>query len=151
MVKKYNHNHIVYGFKKDYSITKKTDNPIEICGITCYLPDPPEEDKILNSHLPIEEQKWKRPQLPDIPVSEIEVVSGEQYDAHERIDWEAARREEYILQKGQDPWKLDNKGEPVDVKDIDPNPTFVFDIMEAYREQELARCHPLTGGVWVMI
>jgi hypothetical protein len=32
-----------------------------------------------------------------------------------------------------------------------PNPTFVFEIMEDFRKQELARCHPVTGGVWTMI
>jgi hypothetical protein len=123
----------------------------DIMGLECYAPVPPPLEQIQGFGLPPEEQKWRRTELPQIPVSEIEIFSGEDYESHEVLDWEAARREEYIGQYGADPWKLDRTGSPKVVPDVVADPTFFFPMMEEFRHQEFKRCHPLTGGHWVMI
>ena len=131
---------------------KPTNNPITIAGLVCYLPEQPKE-KILfhNSHLPKKKQKWVRTELPDVAVRDIMIYSGEAYASNEIIDWDAARREEIIGQTGKDPWSLDRHGNPRRIEGILPNPTFVFETLEDFRKQELARCHPLTGGIWIMV
>lgn len=131
---------------------EKTKRKILVAGVSCNLPDIPKDKSLIrNSHLPKHKQKWVRTELPDIAVRDITIFSGEEYSSSEVIDWEAARREEVIGQTGRDPWVLDNKGEPTKVKDVIPNPTFVFEEMEEFRRQELERCHPITGGIFCMI
>ena len=130
----------------------KTNRPIKIAGVVCYLPQIPKDKTLIrNSHLPKKQQKWIRTELPDIAVKDITIYSGEEYAANELIDWEAARREETIAQTGYDPWTLDRKGDPKRIPDVIPNPTFVFEQMEDFRKQELMRCHPIHGGVFIMV
>lgn len=124
---------------------------ITICGLDCYLPVPPPEEEIDGYGLPPEEQKFRRAELPSIPASEITILSGEEYDAGDLLDWDAARREEMIMQEGRDPWRLDGSGNPKVIEDVIPNPTATNPIMEAFRKREFERCHPLTGGYWCFI
>ncbi len=124
---------------------------IDIMGLECWLPVPPVLEEIDGFALPEEEQKFRRTPLPDIAVSDIDIVSGEEYSITEIIDWDAARREEVIMQTGGDPWKLDKNGVSKVMEDVIPDPTFVFPLLEAFRIQEMERCHPLTGGYWCMI
>jgi len=130
---------------------------INVQGLECWIPPVPDLDKIQGSLLSKRQQKWQRTPLPDIPVREIEVVSGEYYGYGEALDWESARREEIIFQTGRDPWNLDRHGNPVIVPGIIRDETFTFPVLEDFRRQELARCDPFawkkekTSGHWIMI
>lgn len=124
---------------------------IEVYGVKMSLPVPGPDDFIFNSHLPPLEQKWKREELPEVNVSDIEIFSGDEWSPGEFMEWEEAEREEYIKQTGTDPFDLDVSGNPKPVKGIDPDPHFVFDVLQDFRDTELDRVDPWTGGVFAMI
>lgn len=127
----------------------------EVYGVELHIPPVPPLHEIQGHHLPERDQKWERTPLPSIPVRDIEIFSGENYKDSDVIDWESARREEYIMQTGVDPWSLDRNGNPKVVPGIVPNPTFFFDITNNFRKQEIDRCDVWNwgpdSGHWVMI
>jgi hypothetical protein len=123
--------------------------------VEIHIPPVPPLHDIQGSHLPEKDQKWQRTTLPEIPVRDIEIFSGEKYKFSDLIDWESAKREEYIAQTGVDPWSLDRHGKPKVVPGIEANPGFFFEALNNFRKQELDRCNiwdtSKDRGHWVMI
>lgn len=128
---------------------------ITVYGVKLYIPPPPPIHEIQGSHLKKEDQIWKRTGLPQIPIRDIEIFSGDKYKSNEILDWEAARREEYIAQTSVDIWSLDRNGNPKVVPGVVADPTFFFETLNNFRKQELDRCNiwnfSETAGHWVII
>lgn len=119
---------------------------ITIQGMDCHLPPEPPPYEIMNSHLPIAEQKWRRTELPTFRAVDIEWFSGEEpEDLYTEIDWDTARREEVIKQTGGDPFSLDSHGNPREVKGVEPDPDYVSEALNNFRMQEYDRIY---NGMW---
>jgi hypothetical protein len=126
-------------FKKIKGGIKET-----IYGVDCYTPPPPPVDQIENSFLPEKDQKWQRTPLPSFHRSQVDIFSDTSYP-EDKIDWDSCVREEMIKQTGVDPWS--NRK----VAHIEPDPEYVMDCLEDFRDQELTRCNPWSGGHWILI
>lgn len=133
----------------------KGGSEIKVYGVTLYVPPPPPIHEIQGSHLAEKDQKWYRTELPQIAARDIEIFSGEKYNQSDMLEWETARREEYIMQTGVDPWSLDRNGNPKVVPGIAADPAFFFEALNNFRRQELDRCNIWNfsekGGYWAMI
>ena len=68
----------------------------------CHLPPMPSKEKIAGYGLQKKKQKFKRVELPTFKAREIEWFSGDEHDPNEIIDWDTARREEIIKQRGEE-------------------------------------------------
>lgn len=113
--------------------------------IRMWIPEPPEESKILGYHLSKKEQKWEniKPSLPTIKGKYIESFSGLVYEKEKEYKWEIAAREEIIKQKGHDPLNPKKKFPDNFADELYFNP-----VMERFRKQEWER---RKNGVWVFI
>jgi hypothetical protein len=120
-------------------------------GIVYSLPEPPRQSEMLNSEKPVSDQKWKRTPIPKFAAKDITWFIDEPDDFDIEITWEEARRQEVIGQTGLDFGRLNNKGEPIQVKTIKPNEEFCIEVLNDFRRRELYRCCPWTEGVWIMI
>jgi hypothetical protein len=119
-----------------------------IYGIDCYIPPPPPKGRIAGYHLPKKDQKWHRNPLPTFAPRDIEVWTGTIYDPSDKLDWNSVRREEVCRQTGTDVWDLDRYGNPKPVDGIRPDAAYVSEPLANFREKELDRCDPWTGGYW---
>ncbi len=122
-----------------------------IYGIDCYIPKPPPREEIANYHLPVEEQVWRRNELPTFSPRDIDLWTGTYYEPSEELDWNMARREEMAKLTGEDQWELDRYGHPKKIEGIRADPRYVSDPLAKFRNKELDRCDPWDGGYWIYI
>jgi hypothetical protein len=101
---------------------------------------------IAGAHLPIDEQKWKRTELPSFRAIDIDWFSNDQpEDPYTEISWEEARREEIIKQTGTDPENRDRSGNPRQVPGVEADPDYFMEALEDFRVQEFDR---IFNGYW---
>ncbi len=122
-----------------------------IYGIDCYIPKPPPKEEIAHYHLPKAEQKWRRNELPIFSPRDIDIWTGTYYDPKEELDWNMARREELAKQTGEDQWDLDRYGKPKRIESIRPDVKYVSVPLANFRDKEMDRCDPWSGGYWMFI
>lgn len=117
----------------------------KIQGIEVHLPKKPFNRDISNNHVSPMKQRWTRVELPKFKAYEIDIFSGEDYDAYEEITWEDARREEVIKQTGFDPYAVNSGKNPKPVPGIEVDPDYVSEPLDSFREAELDK---VLKGTW---
>jgi len=119
-----------------------------IQGLQCWLPKRPQLQDIQGYYQPKKKQKWQRTELPVFQVRDITTFSGTEYEPGTELEWDAARREEFIKQTGTDPWNMDRDGNPKSVPGVTADPNYFEPALDDFRKQEIDR---ILNGHWVMI
>ena len=115
---------------------------IKVQGIEYTIPPMPPIETIDGYALPLEQQRWRRPELPSFTLEDVLIVSGVDYPGDYELSWEEMRREEQIVQTGFDP---ESPSRQRIYREF--NPHYVNPMAEEFREQEWDR---IMNGYWFM-